>query len=80
MTRVTQDSAFALLPAPYRFMAHHVYFFALVKVAWWAAVLVASIGVLRRKEWARRAFVAVLGIQIVFVTVGIVLGQSIVES
>ena len=45
VTRVTQDSSFALLPAPYQFMAHHVYLVALVKVIWWAAVLVASIGV-----------------------------------
>jgi hypothetical protein len=75
VTRVTQDSSFALLPAPYQVMAHHIYLVAVVKVVWWAAVLVASIGVLRRKEWARRAFVAVLGIEIVLVTVGIVLGQ-----
>jgi hypothetical protein len=58
-------------------MAHHVYLVALVKVAWWAAVLVASIGVLRRKEWARRAFVAILGIEFVLVTLGIVVGQSL---
>lgn len=77
VTRVTQDSSFALLPAPNQFMAHHVYLVALVKVIWWAAVLVASIGVLRRKEWARRAFVAVLGIEIVLVVLGIVVGQSI---
>ena len=76
-SRVTQGSSFALLPAPYQFMAHHVYLVALVKVIWWAAVLVASIGVLRRKEWARRAFVAVVGIDIVLVIVGIVVGQSI---
>ena len=77
VTRVTQDSSFALLPAPYQFMAHHVYLVALVKVIWWAAVLVASIGILRRREWARRAFLAVLGIEIVLVVFGIVVGQSI---
>ena len=75
--RVAQDSSFQLLPGPYQFMAHHVHLVALVKVVWWAAVLVASIGVLRRKEWARRAFVAVLGIEIVLVILGIVVGQSI---
>ena len=77
VTRVTQDSSFALLPAPYQSMAHHVYLVALVKVIWWAAVLVASIGVLRRKEWARRAFLAVLGIEMILVIFGIVVGQSI---
>jgi hypothetical protein len=77
VTRVTQDSSFALLPAPYQFMTHHVYLIALVKVIWWAAVLIASIGVLRRKEWARRAFIAVLGIEILLVVLGIVVGQSI---
>jgi Na+-transporting NADH:ubiquinone oxidoreductase subunit NqrD len=40
-------------------------------------VLIASLGVLRRKEWARRAFVAVLGIDIVAVIVGLFVGQSI---
>ena len=77
VTRVTQDSSFALLPAPYQFMAHHVYLVALVKVVWWAAVLFVSIGVLRRKEWARRASLAVLGIEIVLVILGSVVGQSI---
>ena len=75
--RVAQDSSFQLLPGPYQFMAHHVHLVALVKVVWWAAVLVASIGVLRRKEWARRAFVAVLGIEIVLVILGSVVGESI---
>lgn len=74
---VTQTNAFQLLPPRYQFMAHHVRLIAIVKVVWWAAVLVASIGVLRRKEWARRAFVAVLGIEIVLVIIGFVLGQSI---
>src|SRR5258705_11478642 len=64
VNRVTQDSSFQLLPAPYQFMAHHVHVVAVIKVVWWAAVLVASIGILRWKEWARRAFVAVLGIEI----------------
>ena len=77
VNRVTQDSSFRLLPAPYQFMARHVHLVALVKVVWWAAVLVASIGVLRRKEWARRAFVAVLGIEIVLVILGSVVGESI---
>jgi hypothetical protein len=77
VNRVTQDSSFQLLPAPYQFMAHHVHLVALVKSVWWAAVLVASIGMLRRKEWARRAFVAVLGIEIVLVILGTLLGQSI---
>jgi uncharacterized membrane protein len=77
VNRVTQDSSFQLLPAPYQLLAHHVYLVALVKVVWWATVLVVSIGVLRRKEWARRAFVAVLGIEIVLVIFGTVLGQSI---
>jgi hypothetical protein len=50
---------------------------AIIKLAWWATSLVASIGVLRRKEWARRLFVAVLGIEIVVVTIGLVMGQLI---
>ena len=76
--RVAQDTATTnLLPAPYRFMMHHVYVVASVKLAWWVAVMGASVGVLLRKEWGRRAFVAVLGIQIVQLLVGLVVGQSI---
>jgi len=76
--RIAQDTATTnLLPAPYRFMMHHVYLVASVKLAWWAAVMFVSVGVLRRKEWGRRAFVAVLGIQILQLLVGLVVGQSI---
>jgi len=32
VNHVTQDSSFQLLPAPYQFMAHHVYLVALIKV------------------------------------------------
>lgn len=78
LNRVAEDTAFIhLLPAPYLFMLHHVHLIALIKLVWWAAVLIASIGVLRRKEWARRTFVNVLGIEIVAVIVGLSVGQSI---
>ncbi len=78
VNQVAQDTAVTrLLPAPYLFMLHHVRLMAIIKLAWWATSLVASIGVLRRKEWARRLFVAVLGIEIVVVTIGLVMGQLI---
>src|SRR5437773_4219655 len=57
VSRVTQDTAVThLLPAPYQFMMHHARPVALIKLAWWAAVLITSVGILQRREWARRAF------------------------
>jgi hypothetical protein len=65
VNRVAQDTAVTqLLPWPYMFMLHHVHLVALIKLTWWAVVLVTSIGVLRRQEWARRTFVAVFAIGI----------------
>jgi hypothetical protein len=79
VNRVAQDTAVIhLLPAPYQLIIHHVYLWALIKLVWWAVVLIASIGVLRRKEWARRTFVAVLGIEIVVVIGALFVGLSIV--
>jgi hypothetical protein len=78
INRVSQDTTFIhLVPAPYLYMLHHVYLVALIKVLWRAVVLIVSIGVLRRREWARRAFIAVLGIEIVVVIVALFVGQSI---
>ena len=77
INRVGQDTTVTnLLPAPYRFMLHHVQLVALIKLAWWCVVLIASIGVLRRREWARRTFVAVLGVETVLVIAGFVMGQA----
>ena len=78
VNRLAQDTTVInLLPAPYRFMMHHVYLVAVLKLIWWAAVLIASVGVLRRREWGRRAFVVVLGVQILQMIVGFLMGQSI---
>ena len=77
VSRVTQDTAVThLLPAPYQFMMHHARLVALIKLAWWAAVLIASVGILQRREWARRTFVATLGIEIIVVTLAFVMSQS----
>jgi hypothetical protein len=73
----TQDSSLQMFPWPYQLMARHLQLAALGKAVWWAAILAVSIGVLRRKEWARRAFVAVLAIQSALVVIGIVVGQSV---
>jgi hypothetical protein len=81
VNRVAQDTAFThLLPRPYLFMLHHWHLVALIKLTWWAVVLVASIGVLQRKEWARRTFVAVLAIGVVQLIGALVLSQSIMMS
>jgi lysylphosphatidylglycerol synthetase-like protein (DUF2156 family) len=75
---ITQDSTFTqLAPAPYLFILQHGRFVAAVKVAWWVAVLAVSIGVLRRLEWARRAFLVVIAIELLLVTTGVFVGESI---
>ena len=77
VSRVTQDTAVThLLPAPYQFMMHHARLVALIKLVWWAAVLIASVGILQRREWARRTFVATLGIEIIVVILAFVMSQS----
>src|SRR5712692_7556331 len=81
LNSVAQDTAFThLFPTPYLFILHHVHLYALIRLTWWALVLVASIGLLRRKEWARRTFVALLAIEIVRLIVGFVLSQSLMRS
>ena len=77
VSRVTQDTAVThLLPAPYQFMMHHARPVALIKLAWCAAVLITSVGILQRREWARRTFVATLGIEIIVVILAFVMSQS----
>lgn len=78
VTELTADTAFThLLPAPYLFMMHHVRLVAVIKIVWWGAVLVTAIGVLQRMEWARRAFVLVLGVEIALLIASLVLSESI---
>ena len=77
VSRVTQDTAVThLLPATYQFMMHHARLVALIKLVWWAAVLIASVGILQRREWARRTFVVTLGIEIIVVILAFVMSQS----
>lgn len=77
VTKLTADTAFThLLPAPYLFMLHHVRLVAVIKFVWWGAVLVTAFGVLQRKEWARRAFVLVLGVEIALLIASLVLSES----
>ena len=78
VTRFEQDSTLVrTLPAPYFFMMHHPQLVSVIKLAWLVVVLVASIGVLRRWEWARRVFTVVLGVYIFLVGIGFVVGQMI---
>ncbi len=78
---VAHDTAFTqLLPRPYRFMLYHVHLVALIKLAWWGLVLVASVGVLKRKEWARRTFLAVLAMGIAALLIGFAWGDSFVMA
>ena len=78
VSKLTSDTAFThLLPAPYLFMVHHVRLVAVIKVIWWPAVLFTAIGVLQRKEWARRAFILVLGVEIFLLVASLVLSESI---
>jgi len=77
---VLQDSTAASLPAPARFMFSHVQLLVLVTFALSLLMLIASIGLLRRHNWARLTFMGLLILGIVYMLGGLLVQQSFISS
>jgi len=75
-----QDSTAAQLPAPARMMFSHFQLFFLVTFLLSLLMLISSIGLLRRHNWARLAFIGLLVLGIIYLLGGLVLQQSFMSS
>jgi uncharacterized membrane protein len=76
-----QDSTFAhVMPPPARFMFNHLQLLVLCVFILTALMLAASIGLLQRRNWARRVFIGLLGFGIVYNLAGLVIEQSMMSS
>lgn len=74
-TTVTQ-----IMPSGARFLFAHVQLIVLLFFVLSAMMLLSSIGLLRRRNWARLVFVGLLGLGIVYNIAGLVLQQSMMSS
>jgi len=75
-----QDSTAAQLPAPARVMFSHFQLFFLVTFLLSLLMLISSIGLLRRHNWARLAFIGLLVLGIIYLLGGLFLQQSFMSS
>jgi len=75
-----QDSTAAQLPAPARVIFSHFQLFFLVTFLLSLLMLISSIGLLRRHNWARLAFIGLLVLGIIYLLGGLFLQQSFMSS
>ena len=75
-----QDSTAAQLPAPARVIFSHFQLFFLVTFLLSLLMFISSIGLLRRHNWARLAFVGLLVLGIIYLLGGLFLQQSFMSS
>ncbi len=76
-----QDSTFArVMPPSGRFVFSHLQLLVLCFFILCALTLGSSIGLLRRRNWARLIFIGLLGFGIVYNVAGLVLQQSMMSS
>ena len=68
------------MPAFFRFMLGHMQLFFLAFLAVSTGTLVAAVGLLRRKNWARLAFVGICALGIAWNIAGLVLQQIMFSS
>jgi len=81
VNKVLQDTAFVrVMPRALGFELHHPVLIRLVQFVVWTVALVCAIGLLRRRDWARRLFTGLLGLAIVSVLFSFYMGQSMVWS
>lgn len=73
-------SANQQMPAFFQFMLGHIQLFFLLFLLLSSSTLAAAIGLLRRKNWARLVFVAILALGIVWNVAGLVLQQVMFSS
>jgi hypothetical protein len=67
-------------PAFFRFMLGHMELFFLAFLVVSSGTLIAAVGLLRRKNWARLAFVGILALGIAWNIAGLVLQQTMFSS
>ena len=75
-----QDSTAAQLPAPARVIFSHFQLFFLVTFLLSLLMFISSIGLLRRHNWARLAFIGLLVLGIIYLLGGLFLQQSFMSS
>ena len=75
-----KDSAAVQLPAPAHFMFSHVRLIVLTGFLVNLLMLVSSIGLLRRRNWARLVFIGLLGCGILYMIAGLFIQQSFMSS
>jgi uncharacterized membrane protein len=76
-----QDTTFAhVMPPSARFMFAHFQLVVLLFFVLSAMMLLSSIGLLRRRNWARLVFIGLLGLGIVYNIAGLVVQQSMMSS
>lgn len=75
-----QDSAAAQLPAPARVMFSHFQLFFLATFLLSLLMLISSVGLLRRRNWARLVFMGLLILGIIYMLAGLLVQQSFMSS
>ena len=75
-----QDSTAAQFPASARFMFSHFQLFFLMTFVLSLVTLISSVGLLRRRNWARVVFMALLVLGIVYMIGGLFVQQSFMSS
>ena len=81
LNSAAHDTAFAqMVPSSARFMFAHFQSMLLLFLVLCISTLLASIGLLRRRNWARLLFIGLLGLGIVYNIAGLVLQQSMMSS
>jgi nitrate reductase NapE component len=76
-----QDSTFAgQAPHGFQFFFSHFELFILIMLALSVATLVSSIGLLRRRNWARLAFIGVMVLGVLYFIVGLFFQQSMMSD
>lgn len=77
----TADTTFAhMMPSGPRFMFAHLRLLVLLVLALCVLMLVSSIGLLRRRNWARLVFIGLLSAGILYNIAGLFLQQSMMSS
>jgi hypothetical protein len=76
-----QDTGFdAIVPSGARFVFAHIQLLVLLLFLVCLATLVSSIGLLGRRNWARLAFIGLLGFGIVYIVAALFLQQSMISA
>ena len=81
LTDATADTTFAhVMPSGPRFMFTHLRLLVLLVLVLCVLMLLSSIGLLRRRNWARLVFIGLLGVGILYNIAGLFIQQSMMSS